>query len=786
MPEKENPGESLESKEKLTEYKEMVSEKSRQEALEREEEHKWRHDNSDGVQKAEEEEKGGRRQNEVGQGEAEVMPEKENPGESLESKEKLTEYKEMVSEKSRQEALEREEEHKWRHDNSDRVQKAEEEEKGGRRQNEVGQGEAEVMPEKENPGESLESKEKLTEYKEMVSEKSRQEALEREEEHKWRHDNSDGVQKAKEEEKGGRRQNEVGQGEAEVMPEKENPGESLESKEKLTEYKEMVSEKSRQEALEREEEHKWRHDNSDGVQKAEEEEKGGRRQNEVGQGEAKVMPEKENPGESLESKEKLTEYKEVVSEKSRQEALEREEEHKWRHDNSDGVQKAKEEEKGGRRQNEVGYKEIVSEKSRQEALEREEEHKWRHDNSDGVQKAEEEEKGGRRQNEVGQGEAVVMPEEVNPGESLESKEKLTEYKEMVSEKSRQEALEREEEHKWRHDNSDGVQKAEEEEKGGRRQNEVGQGEAEVMPAKENPGESLESKEKLTEYKEMVSEKSRQEALEREEEHKWRHDNSDGVQKAEEEEKGGRRQNEVGQGEAAVMPEEENPGESLESKEKLTEYKEMVSEKSRQEALEREEEHKWRHDNSDGVQKAEEEEKGGRRQNEVGQGEAEVMPEEENPGESLESKEKLTEYKEIVSEKSRQEALEREEEHKWRHDNSDGVQKAEEEEKGGRRQNEVGQGEAAVMPEEENPGESLESKEKLTEYKEMVSEKSRQEALEREEEHKWRHDNSDGVQKAEEEEKGGRRQNEVGQGEAKVMPAKENPGESLESKEKLTE
>ncbi|XP_075441035.1 uncharacterized protein LOC142486294 [Ascaphus truei] len=144
------------------------------------------------------------------------------------------------------------------------------------------------------------------------------------------------------------------------------------------------------------------------------------------------------------------------------------------------------------------------------------------------------------------------------------------YKEMVSEKSRQEALEREEEHKWRHDNSDGVQKAEEEEKGGRRQNEVGQGEAEVMPAKENPGESLESKEKLTEYKEMVSEKSRQEALEREEEHKWRHDNSDGVQKAEEEEKGGRRQNEVGQGEAEVMPAKENPGESLESKEKLTE------------------------------------------------------------------------------------------------------------------------------------------------------------------------------------------------------------------------
>ncbi|XP_075437313.1 uncharacterized protein LOC142475233 isoform X1 [Ascaphus truei] len=285
------------------------------------------------------------------------------------------------------------------------------------------------------------------------------------------------------------------------------------------------------------------------------------------------------------------------------------------------------------------------------------------------------------------------------------------YKEMVSEKRRQEALEREEEHKWRHDNSDGMQKAEEEEKGGRRQNEVGQGEAEVMPE-----ESLESKEKLTEYKEMVSEKSRQEALEREEEHKWRHDNSDGVQKAEEEEKGGRRQNEVGQGEAAVMPEEENPGESLESKEKLTEYKEMVSEKSRQEALEREEEHKWRHDNSDGVQKAEEEEKGGRRQNEVGQGEAKVMPEKENPGESLESKEKLTEYKEMVSEKSRQEALEREEEHKWRHDNSDGVQKAEEEEKGGRRQNEVGQGEAAVMPEEENPGESLESKEKLTENK----------------------------------------------------------------------
>ncbi|XP_075438954.1 uncharacterized protein LOC142481400 [Ascaphus truei] len=357
---------------------------------------------------------------------------------------------------------------------------------------------------------------------------------------------------------------------------------------------------------------------------------------------------------------------------------------------------------------------------------------------------------------------------------------------MVSEKSRQEALEREEEHKWRHDNSDGVQKAEEEEKGGRRQNEVGQGEAEVMPEKENPGESLESKEKLTEYKEMVSEKSRQEALEREEEHKWRHDNSDGVQKAEEEEKGGRRQNEVGQGEAEVMPEKENPGESLESKEKLTEYKEMVSEKSRQEALEREEEHKWRHDNSDGVQKAEEEEKGGRRQNEVGQGEAEVMPEKENPGESLESKEKLTEYKEMVSEKSRQEALEREEEHKWRHDNSDGVQKAEEEEKGGRRQKEVGQGEAEVMPEKENPGESLESKEKLTEYKEMVSEKSRQEALEREEEHKWRHDNSDGVQKAEEEEKGGRRQNKVGQGEAEVMPEKENPGESLESKEKLTE
>ncbi|XP_075438505.1 uncharacterized protein LOC142477799 [Ascaphus truei] len=429
---------------------------------------------------------------------------------------------------------------------------------------------------------------------------------------------------------------------------------------------------------------------------------------------------------------------------------------------------------------------MVSEKSRQEALEREEEHKWRHDNSDGVQKAEEEEKGGRRQNEVGQGEAEVMPEKENPGESLESKEKLTEYKEMVSEKSRQEALEREEEHKWRHDNSDGVQKAEEEEKGGRRQNEVGQGEAEVMPEKENPGESLESKEKLTEYKEMVSEKSRQEALEREEEHKWRHDNSDGVQKAEEEEKGGRRQNEVGQGEAEVMPEKENPGESLESKEKLTEYKEMVSEKSRQEALEREEEHKWRHDNSDGVQKAEEEEKGGRRQKEVGQGETEVMPEKENPGESLESKEKLTEYKEMVSEKSRQEALEREEEHKWRHDNSDGVQKAEEEEKGGRRQNKVGQGEAEVMPEKENPGESLESKEKLTEYKEMVSEKSRQEALEREEEHKWRHDNSDGVQKAEEEEKGGRRQNEVGQGEAEVMPEKENPGESLESKEKLTE
>ncbi|XP_075437823.1 uncharacterized protein LOC142476218 [Ascaphus truei] len=488
-------------------------------------------------------------------------------------------------------------------------------------------------------------------YKEMVSEKRRQEALEREEEHKWRHDNSDGMQKAEEEEKGGRRQNEVGQGEAEVMPE-ENPGESLESKEKLTEYKEMVSEKSRQEALEREEEHKWRHDNSDGVQKAEEEEKGGRRQNEVGQGEAEVMPEKENPGESLESMEKLTEYKEMVSENSRQEALEREEEHKWRHDNSDGVQKAEEEEKGGRR-----YKEMVSEKSRQEALEREEEHKWRHDNSDGVQKAEEEEKGGRRQNEVGQGEAEVMPEKENPGESLESKEKLTEYKEMVSENSRQEALEREEEHKWRHDNSDGVQKAEEEEKGGRR------------------------------YKEMVSEKSRQEALEREEEHKWRHDNSDGVQKAEEEEKGGRRQNEVGQGEAEVMPEKENPGESLESKEKLTEYKEMVSENSRQEALEREEEHKWRHDNSDGVQKAEEEEKGGRRQNEVGQGEAAVMPEEENPGESLESKEKLTE-----------------------------VQKAEEEEKGGRRQNEVGQGEAEVMPEKENPGESLESKEKLTENK----------------------------------------------------------------------
>ncbi|XP_075439346.1 unconventional myosin-IXb-like [Ascaphus truei] len=68
------------------------------------------------------------------------------------------------------------------------------------------------------------------------------------------------------------------------------------------------------------------------------------------------------------------------------------------------------------------------------------------------------------------------------------------------------------------------------------------------------------------------------------------------------------------------------------------YKEMVSEKRRQEALEREEEHKWRHDNSDGMQKAEEEEKGGRRQNEVGQGEAEVMPE-ENPGESLESKER---------------------------------------------------------------------------------------------------------------------------------------------------